>query len=334
MKRKLLWWLLSLVLLWSCNKDNPSPSGPHFTVSPVPVDKLARISQLGENGKIFPVSHTYWTICDERFIILPSGNPCTREMMQIRAPGPGKVVDIVHARDGEVSFEGPQRLRWTFAHVTPDPGLTRGSNVEAGDVIATMTFDFSFDFGLINYAVNHEYIAAHRYPDPGLHAQHPIEQYPEPTRSQLMEKLAGEPKRIGRLSYDVAGTASGGWILDGAPEDVFIVGREKYLLWTGKLAENPESNIVNIGERWPEQPEAYFTYVVDGRDPSWEEITPELGIVQVRLWRAAKSGLPDGIRPLGSLLLQVLDEERLQIEWFDSHDAVSGFTNGHRIYVR
>ncbi len=333
MKTSLLLCVLSFVLLPSCNKEELPPSGPQFTVSPVPIDKLARISQLGENGKVFPVSHTYWTICDDGFIILPSGNPCTRDRLPIRAPGRGEVVDVVHTQDGEVSFEAPG-LRWTFAHVTPEPGLSRGTVVEAGEVIATMTFDFSFDFGLINYAVNHEYIASYRYPEPGLHAQHPIEQFPEPIRSQLIEKLAGEPKQIGEFNSDIAGTASGGWIRDGAPEEVFVVGNEKHLLWTGKLSENPVSNIINIGERWPGQPEAHFTYVVDQQDPSWDEITPEKGAVQVRLWQVAKSGLPDGVRSLGSMLVQVLEREKLRIEWFDTHDTVPNFSGQSRMYGR
>jgi hypothetical protein len=38
--------------------------------------------------------------------------------------------------------------------------------------------------------------------------------------------------------------------------------------------------------------------------------------------------------PGGTLLLEVLEGERLRVEWFDTHDPVEGFTAVARTYER
>jgi hypothetical protein len=35
------------------------PPGPRFSVLPVPVERIARITPIGYNNKIFPNPHTY-----------------------------------------------------------------------------------------------------------------------------------------------------------------------------------------------------------------------------------------------------------------------------------
>jgi hypothetical protein len=328
--------LVALLVVVGCEKDKQAipPPGPHFTVSPVPVEMLARISELGENGKILPVSHTYWTTCDDGFVILPSGNPCHLGQFPIMAPTSGKVLLIDHNFDGEVSVEGPPGLLWTFAHVTPTSSLERGSAVAAGEQIATMTYDYSFDFGVINYGVDHDYIADERYPGPGQHGQHPIELYTEPLRTELMGKLVSG--QLGKLNYDVAGTVSGAWFREDAPSgaDVFNLGNGEYLIWFGRLAEHPATRIMNVGEQWPGMPVPVFTYVVDDADPDWTDITPADGAVQLKLWEVSLAGEPDGVRSLGSILVELINDETMQIQWFDGHGPVAGFTPLSRIYKR
>jgi hypothetical protein len=36
---------------------------------------------------------------------------------------------------------------------------------------------------------------------------------------------------------------------------------------------------------------------------------------------------------VGSILIEMLDDERLRIEWFDTHEPVAAFTAAARIYT-
>jgi hypothetical protein len=68
--------------------------------------------------------------------------------------------------------------------------------------------------------------------------------------------------------------------------------------------------------------------------PRWEAITPGTGRVWIPLWQAARDGTPDGAWPKGGVLLEVLVEERLRIEWFDTHEEPVDFTGAAEVYER
>ncbi len=104
------------------------------------------------------------------------------------------VRDLDPAADGFVRFDvvqpdGSPGLTFHFGHVTPAAGLSRGTRITAGQVVATMFYPEGVDFGLTNNDVQHNWISPARYIEEYLHEQHPIEQYPEPLRSQLLERV-------------------------------------------------------------------------------------------------------------------------------------------------
>ena len=331
----------AFIVLSSCNKGtdsfstNPPPEGPHFTVSPIPVESVARITAIGYNNKIFPTAHTYWHTCDFD-VVLQSTRPCIEERFDIKAPGNGTVRHVNPSQDGSITVEGPPGLVWTFAHVTPQAGLSRGSSIEAGQIIARMYYTHSFDFGLTNYGIMHNYITPSRYPEPALHAQHPIDQYPEPIRSQLLTRVQSKSEnRLGRLSYDVPGTASGSWFIEGSPMDntPLEAGQDWRLLWLGRFTEFDESRILHVGEAWDGMPDV-INLVVDEVYPSWEEITPADGRFAIRLWRMASDATANLSWPAGSILLEMPSDDRLRIEWFNTHEPATEFTAASRLYER
>ena len=84
--------LLGAALLAACGSDATGPGndgrsvpppGPHFTVLPLPLEAVARITPIGYNNKRFPTPHTYWLLCDD-FFILQSSRPCRMERMANR----------------------------------------------------------------------------------------------------------------------------------------------------------------------------------------------------------------------------------------------------------
>lgn len=300
---------------------------------PIPVGTIARITPIGYNNKIFPTPHTYWDTC-EFWGQLPSGRPCHRERQALRAPGAGLVRHLDAQADGSVAVEGPPGLIWHFGHVTPAAGLAIGDTVVAGDVVATMYYEHGFDFGLLNYGVKHEWVDSTRYNHGYLHAEHPIAQFPAAVRPELISRIQAGSEPLGRLAFDVAGTASGGWFLEGAPAgDVPLQrGNDHMLLWLARWVERRETRIAVVGERWPGM--VNQTLAVDAAAPSWEELTPASGAVALKLWNLNAAATANLDWPAGTLLVQVLAGERLRVEWFDTHEPVGGFTTAARMYER
>ncbi len=312
---------------------DPGP-GPHFSVTPVELDKLARVTPLGTDGKVLPIGHTYWYTCDTEWL-LPVDRPCVREHLAIRAPVSGTIFSVEPAEDGGITVEGPPGLYAAFNHVTPTAGLERGDTVDAGDTIAVMHTDFAFDFGVTDYHLEpHSFINPERFRNvPAyLHSESPIAQYAEPLRSQLIDRVSTMSDPLGRITFDVAGTAAGGWFLEGTPyDDSFTPAYEENSVFLGPLQERDDVRIVSkVG---------WFLAVMDiavvGPDsPRWEDITPDSGRVWVPLWAAARDGSPDLDKPLGGVLVQVLADEKLRIEWFDTQEEQTGFTAAAGMYER
>jgi hypothetical protein len=330
--------LLFVSLTSACGSDATGPGypvpppGPHFTVLPLPMDSLARITPIGFNNKRFPTPHTYWMLCDD-FVILQSNRPCRQQRLDVRAPMDATVIDVDASADGFIRFEGVPGLAFHFGHVTPAAGLARGSRVTAGQVVATMFQTNGIDFGLHNNRVDHTYIVPSRYHWDYLHGEHPIAQYAEPLRSQLLAKVNSlSASTLGRYSYDVAGTASGGWFLEGAPPTALMVGNERYLLWLARYVERDETRIASFGETWPGM--ANFLNAVDDAAPDWETITPAVGAVPIKLWNIGADARPNLAWPAGTMLIQMLDPGRLRVEWFNTHDPVLAFTTSAKVFTR
>ena len=314
--------------------ERPSPpAGPHFTVTPLPLDAIARITVIGFNNKVLPTPHTYWLLCDD-FILLQGSRPCRQERMQVRAPGPGTVLALNPVADGFLRVEGPPGLIWTFGHVTPAAGLTPGSRITAGQVVATMYQTNGIDFGVVNYGIRHDYISPARFPPEYLRGENPIAQFPEPVRAQLLTRVNSLSDPLGRLASDIAGTAAGNWFVAGTPLTHVSVqfGNEWRQLWLGRYSERQETRVASFGERW--QGMQNFLLAVDPAAPAWEQITPASGVISMKLWNLDRDALPNYNFPGGTALIQLLDATRLRVEWFNTHSPVSAFTTAARTYER
>ena len=311
---------------------DPGP-GPHFSVVPIPIETIARITAIGYNNNVFPTAHTYWLTCDVD-AWLNSGRPCHMERQTIVAPRDGVIRDLVALDDGMLRLEGPPGLIWVFGHVTPAPGLAIGGTVTAGQPIATMHQEHGFDFGLANYGIDRRYVDQQRYNDGYLYGEHPIAQFPEPLRSQLtalVQTIGSE--RLGTLDFDVPGTAAGGWFLPGAPyPNSPQFGYDHLLFWLGRFTERPATQVAAFGERWPEMQNRVLA--ADPTAPGWDTVTSSTGALSVKLWNLSTSAEPNYDWPGGTLLLEMPDATHLRVEWFDTHEPVTGFTAAAKLYSR
>lgn len=310
----------------------PPPAGTNFSVLPLPIETIARITSLGYNNTVIPNDHTYWLTCDVDWI-LQGTRPCHRERQPLRAPADGVVRDAGPGADGFLRVEGPPGLVWTFGHVTAEPGVVTGGRVSAGQVVARMFADHGFDFGLSNAGVHHPYVTPARYPDQYLHGQHPAEQFPESLRSELASRSNSRSEPFGTLDFDVPGTAAGAWFLAGTPHELSLrYDGEPRQLWFGRWAERRETKAVGLGDR----PDGFPGKVVaaDDATPDWESITPATGVVAIRLWNVSRDARPNLSWPTGTMLVELQTPTRLRMEWFPTHAPVSAFTPAARTYER
>ena len=359
MKNITLWLtvIMLLFLITACtDKDDPvipneeppqeEPPPPeitnHFTVLPFGIDTIARIDPIGSNLKVIPVPHTYWHTCDNQTSFYPTGYPCYEPPMIIRSPGDGVIWRIEDYIDGVIKFKVNEGFSWRFHHVNIDPSWNEGDTVRAGDIIGTM-YDpngNNFDFGITNiYVDNTSFFARpERFEEnPIYYAQHPIEQFVEPLKSQLISRLPGPTNTIGQVMFDMAGTALGAWFLEGAPLDseALTVTYEHTQLYLGRRTVNPSTRMIKTRMPFTNLVGGLEDLAVDTNATDWEDITPNSGIHQIRLYLGLQiTREPDYNNPMGSLLIEMLDDERLEIEWFDNVTQPTEFTSESRIYVR
>ncbi len=139
-------------------------------MTPIPLERVVRITPMGHNNNVIPTGHTYWDVCD-LWSLLPSG-ACERGRLPIRAPRAAVVFDVDARADGKLVLEGPPGLFMVFGHVTPRSGLQRGDTVAAGENVATMFYDHGFDFGVEHFGLApHPFVRPERTPLSYRHAR-------------------------------------------------------------------------------------------------------------------------------------------------------------------
>ena len=170
----------------------------------------------------------------------------------------------------------------------------------------------------------------------------PMAAFAEPVRSQLLAKMlrTAEP-RGGRIGYDVAGRLVGNWFREGTGG--YSGNNNPRGYWVGHLSIAPhfidaDKTIVSFGDYAGTGSKQFG---VKGNGPAPEGVSRASGPVRYEL---IPLGLIDGPRPLegssgivqGTLLVQVLDGERLRVEVFPGRTAaqVEGFTAAALLYER
>lgn len=306
-------------------------TGPVFTVSPVPVEALWRITPLGTNSKIFPIRHTYWDVCDPERV--PA--ECPSEKLTLRAPGPGIVRNVDPAEDGRLQVTGPGGYAWGFGHVTPLVNVN--DSVVAGQPVAIMHYIHGFDFETMHVTdtvtvgiANPARLRAVPLP------VHPISLYPDSLRTALIRLVPNYESgdTLGRSYWDVPGTAMGAWFTAEAPDTVelFNPANAQYTLFLGRFSLRPSTRIAAIGKLWPAMQTPYLA--LESQAPDWETITPATGPVAIKAWAITQDGLRNLEFPQGTFLVEMTADDTLRLDWFASHEEPAGFTDSARVYVR
>ena len=235
------------------------------------------------------------------------------------------------------------------------PPLGQSINVEipvqAGDTlgyVANTPLDLAVNDSAYQPAVLHP-----EFYGPNANAAPLEDYYREPLRSQLLGWTVREvPPRTGKYGFDVAGTLSGLWYLQGSDPTQF---RFDHAIHFGYHHLQAHRSVFADGWAFAQNetgaPRIETTFWIRG-NPRVEDITPASGPVTFEMFSVEQStvgtapnvtlrdisGFDTEKATVAVLLVQMLDAATVRIERFDgpgiSAGDVPGFTENARTYVR
>ncbi|MFQ6129323.1 MAG: hypothetical protein ACE5OT_00735 [Candidatus Hadarchaeaceae archaeon] len=213
---------------------------------------------------------------------------------------------------------GTLELGWNLVEI-PIP-------VNAGDIVGKTGgrpgYLFAFDMWALNENVTLNFIHPEKYGD-AAHAVSPLDYFEDNLKASLYEKVSrtAEP-RGGKIDFDQMGKLVGNWFLENITDPL----RE----WEKHLAfvydrDDPSQIRVSVGGTLPI---SVSVYEVEGNSPDPAQVSPENGIVTYRLNEVR------GGASTATILVQVIDDEKIKVEGFKGHLSNPTFTLNAKYYTR
>jgi len=325
---------LLAAFVFACGKSsgptNPTDpgSGPWaFRASIIDLAAIQYITPIGSLNppqRPLPTDHLYFRVADP-----DKGESPVAKRTAFFAPADGIVRDVFFAGNGVpdvgVDINVTTTTNYRIGHLIPDVPLTRGTRVTAGQRLGTTGSVFDIDLGVVD-----ENLTLLGFVNPSrfgaaVHTDAPLRHYDEPLRSQLYAKVRRlGPDLDGKIDFDVPGRLAGHWFTSDATPlvfaydtlepDVVIIAVSGALMRTGLYAIAP-------GEPLP------------------RDVSVASGLVRYTLFgKASRPGGPPPGTPssalLGRLLVQMLDDQRIRVEMFDTSATADAFTAAAREFVR
>lgn len=306
----------------------PTSVTPEFTVLPIGLDAITYINPLGH------MTVTFNALPQAR-IYMALANPSAP--YPVVAPASGTVSWILGPKpDYRLEVQVSPTVKYFVDHVTLEPGMAVGARVEAGQRIAAHSgLTCCLDFGVLNTEFVAGYINRRRYSVETLNADAPLKFFAEPLRSQLYAKVNRVSGGFdGRHDYDRPGRLAGNWFLEGTPEDGSLLPEH----WSKQLAfaysnTHPSRILISIAGTLSI---VNLCAVQDGA-PDPAEVSVTSGAVAYRLFQKqppVSEGDGRG-QALGSLLVQLIDDNRIRVETFPGlTTGTPQFGSSARIYTR
>jgi len=240
--------------------------------------------------------------------------------------------DHLSAIDEAILAEtGTLKEGWTKTYVS----------VKAGDVFGKTAASPEQVVGLGMYAYDKEktldFINPEKYGPFGAHAVFAFDYFRKDIRDQLFTyiKRTAEP-RGGKIDFDVAGTLSGNWIVEGSN---VISSPDPWNYWLAFVYDMyyPESRRISIGVELGKtinKSNGILTQPVEGR--AYTEATISSGPVVYKLADATEgmNSVPSTSDIEYTLLAQVVEENKIKVELFDGNIDSPSFTGSEIIYTR
>ncbi len=367
-------WFISNVLLCfvllSCDKTPedayPYPEGDvYFSSAPIDVHGVKWFISMGDPNVlpkdhggfvlkqpyVFPASVPVLAVADGVIITASHG---TRSVPSI--PDAPQELWGMEYEDHLLQLKISKNVIVYYAHITafhPDLAAKIGDlpndevgyqvhvEVKAGDTLGFVGPHGAMDFSVTDFRLNLHFLNPSRYPGNYIYSANIFDYFQEPLLSAL---LAVTPRqelpRGGKVDYDVAGRIVGNWFLEGTTS---------FVQWSHQLAivyHHVYGSRITIADGSPmrdvpgiEGPGAPDVYWVKGNAPLPENIGVADGIIKYSLIYGHDPNNPEpyneDLQPIqGEMLVQMIDEGSIKVEFFKGTTAPATFTSTAKIYVR
>jgi len=212
--------------------------------------------------------------------------------------------------------------------------------VKAGDTLGFVGPHGAMDFSVTDQSIKLNFLNPSRYPG-GFQAANIFDYYKEPELSSILAiTLRQEEPRGGKVDYDIAGRIIGNWFLEGTTS---------FIQWSHQLAivyHHIYGTRITIADGSPmhdvpgiEGPGAPDVYWVKGNAPLPETIGVADGLVKYTLIFGRDPNSPfeynEDEQPIqGEMLVKMINEGSIRVEFFKGTTAPSDFTAAAKVYVR
>ncbi len=299
-----------------------------FKVFPV---EYAVIKEIWPLGHLNPPAHTFPT--DHGYILFK--NPS--KLHVVRAPADGIIYRIWEHKPNDfyICIAHTNTFRSCFDHLGEINGSilekARGKEwvkipIKTGEIIGRgpSKSSVSIDWGVFNYEVTLNFIHPKYYRN-SAHAVYFLDYCSEEIKNEVSKYLTRKVEpRSGKIDYDQPGRLVGNWFFEG---NISIENWETHLSFVYDM-NDPTQIRIGIGGILNITPAAY---AVVGNSPDPAKVTVANGTVVYWLVGAPEFGYT---HLKGTLLVEVLDGERIKVEAFKGHIPNPQFTSNAVYYVR
>jgi len=322
---------LTLLIVCACGKSSDTPTDPtsgvssgpfSFRAAPIALDAIRYISPLGTvspPGRALPTDHIYFTFADPN-----AGESPVARRTSFFAPADGTVRDVIPhppSSDVKVVVRATTTIVYYIDHLIPEVAIARGTQLTAGQRLGTTGSSFDSDLGVINDGVMLSFVNPSRYGSELLHTDAPLKFFEEPLRSQLYAKVRGiGPDLDGRIDFDVAGRLSGNWFGESDSTPLAFI----YNSYDpSEVRISVAGGLSQVG-----------VFGIAATDPSPRDVSVASGRVRYTITRAQTGPPISSTGPAGRMLVQMLGDQRIQVEIFALSAAADDFTGSSRVFVR
>ncbi len=326
-----------------------------YTVLPVDLEYVGEIFPLGHlspPGHPIPTPHTYWELAREDL-----GAPVSGFSKPVKAPADGVITRIVFTYwsgfpDYTVYIRHTNNFTTRFNHLSEisqqildkiGSPLKEGWDgnrvyvpVKAGDVIGKTSRGYgqsaALDMGAYARNVFH-YINPEKYPVPEQQAVSPLRYFEPSLREAVLQKIkrTAEP-RDGEFDFDVRGTLAGNWFLEGK-DGYSEEGGAAYYLSFAYDAYDPRYLRVSLGLTL-----GGYLARVKGNAPDFKSVGVNSGRIVYKLISVGEgsefSGGPMPDTVVSTLLVEMINEEKIKVELFEGEVDNPSFTANAKFFTR
>jgi hypothetical protein len=316
--------ILIIVMIGACKKDNETPVSEPVLFIRSPVDTIyiksaTPLGNINPPGHTFPTDHMYFYLQGADFVPIYSIAGGTIEHFRYNEGSDDYSVEIKYSPS----------CSYYFDHVAnPLAYVEEGYGLEAGILLGyCKTNRGAFDLGVIDYDVVNGFIIPERYLEKTLHCADPYLYFTDSVRNILYIKNARikEP-RGGTINYDIDGSLSGNWFLEGTAIDILNATYlyQDYQLTFAFNMWDPDEILIAAGGTLAMAP---FSSGVEDNTPDPKEVSVITGLVKYELTSYVNNG---------TLLVQMVENRKIMVEVFpDMHkDDVDNFTSEVKYYIR